>query len=319
MKQQITSPRIQQVKSELPTVSSALIFVEPVPSFQRHWYVSHGGSDDYNLCGGSPGIPCSSLDHVINKADAHDVVHVLRTETEQRKPFPTCSGLPPDIRKSLTFKGEDGRPTITRAHFCHLHTRPDSPVDAEESDLRLSYESVDFTDVELKLSDGSLTLSNCTFANSTVSTVKPCRHVQVHVSNCRWIGPRAGRSARTDPQIYRHMLANDVDCLNTELSIVETRLSWFVARGNQSMSVLVQDSEFVTDPEGMQHLGGLHLTFSAFNSRIVVRNSTFKQQVSGQLRYFSLFPNIPTCILTKATPHPTKHFSLTFEENSIIV
>lgn len=258
--------------------------------------MSHGGSDD-SLCGASPGIPCASLDHVIDKADEHDVIHVRCTEeTEQRKPFPTCSGLPPYVRKSLTFKGEDGlRPRITRAHFCHhLHARPDSPVDAEEqekSDVKLSYENIAFTDATLTFADGSLTLRNCTFANSTVGTVKPCRRVQVHVSNCRWIGPASKSAGSYPPQIYQ-MLANDVDCLNTELSIVETRLSWFVARGNQSMSVLVEDSEFVNDPEEMYHLGGLHLTFSAFNSRIVVRNSTFKQQVNCQFRCFSQLPNI---------------------------
>lgn len=223
------------------------------------------------------------------KAADNDVIHVDGSAiSEESKVYVTCSALPSGLRKSLTFTGESGRAAVTRGPMClqggdrqphemkELNDSPQTPL-RNSSMISIAYKNIHFVDVELEFSNGSLSITNCTFVNSTVNTVDPCHRVTIEILRSRWLDLSFvnGRGA------YQKTSTNRISCIDTELSIIESQLmmSSIVLHSNRSTSILVSDSEFVNDPEGMQFLGGINLIFQAFNSKIVLRNSLFQNQV----------------------------------------
>lgn len=264
-----------------------MYLLELIPVSDRHWFVSHRGADD-SFCGQSREIPCRTLDYVTQRAVDNDIIHVDGSAiSEESQIYVTCSALPNGLRKSLTFTGESGRAVVTRGPMC-TQGGDGQPQEAgghngsaqaplrNSSMINVTYENIHFIDVELGFSNGSLSITNCTFVNSTVNTVDPCHSITVQIVRSSWHG-----LSFVDSYGKYQKIMNSFNCIDTELSIIESQfmMSSIVLHSNRSTSILVSDSEFVNDPGGMQYLGGMHLIFQAFNSRIVLRNSLFQNQV----------------------------------------
>ena len=243
------------------------------------WYVSHKGIDTKS-CGKSREIQCQSLGYVIGQVHHGDVISIDGTDSMENFYLMCNNDIIDVLNKSLTFEGVDGIPRIG----CTPWNTNDSiatfanaaPTFMEEHTISLK--NIIFENGVLTFNNGFIEIINVSFHNATIiSDSYQCDYISMYIRKSIWYG----KSHCDENGECFSTMASNITCNGTDITIQKTEFyqTNFVVESKKETRILVSEIKVANMPDEAQHLGGLYLTFSATQADILIRNSTFTDQL----------------------------------------
>ena len=124
----------------------------------------------------------------------------------------------------------------------------------------------------------SVEIRNLTFTNASIASSN-CDSLKMYITESIWYGKgRCDRNAQCSGPKMNTLFCQDVDLQVTKSQFYQTTL---LVNSERNTKILVSEVLFseINTPEDAQYMGGLHLTFSAHYADILIRNSTFRNQL----------------------------------------
>lgn len=270
---------------QLKGLICCFFFLFPVAGVQMIWHVSHMGIDR-DKCGGRHD-PCRNIDYVIKYSKDGDEIRVDGNGydgTSNRKNFyELCSHESSVLEvegKALRFTGFNGKPRIgcepeavnTSIFNFLCQPRNDGSAHVMLHNMAVDHGSIIFTN------SCKVEIINTTFTNASLVTSN-CETMDIYITESTWYGKaRCNRNADCIDTKMNHIDCRDVDVHITRSRFYQTSFLVHTARISK-VEILGVTFSAIFAEEDAQYMGGLHLTFSAYWADILIKNSTFKNQL----------------------------------------
>ena len=174
---------------------------------------------------------------------------------------------------------------------------------------------------DIELANGVVIYGNCTieirnvtFQNATIQAPpESCGHVTINMERTDFRGkPKCEGVQCKDQKI------SNITCENVQIHIDKCGFyqTSFSVQGKHVTNMRISNSIFSNDPDEIQYLGGLHLTFSAYSADIYITNSTFEKQTHPS-RVQSVINLYQASLWLKAIKEPTDRSLDTFAHVNI--